>query len=167
MNFLHVKDELFTPSQCKELINKFKPKTKKNYYKAGDYFFYDFDFKIIEKEVSTLLQEYRQLYPAIDLTFEHWRFTQARFKYFPPGHFFAPWHVEHGMEFPLRVAGIVIYLSTHKTGTEFFTGKEHIISQMGRAIMYPTAFTHAHRGHPCPEKKDRYILTTYADFFRE
>ena len=167
MNFLYVRDELFTPSQCRKLISKFESKTKKNYNKESDYFFYDFDLKNIEKEIDVLVQEYRQLYPVIDLTYERWRFTRVRFKHFPSKHAFAHWHVDHGMIYPFRIVGVLIYLSTHKTGTEFFIGKEHITSQIGRAIMFPTSFTHAHRGHLCPDKKDRYILTTYGTLSRE
>ena len=162
MDFLYVKDKLFTATKCKELINKYKPKTKKNYFKEGDYFFYDFDFKIIDKEITTLIHEYRKRYPVVDLTLEPWRFGSARFKYYPGGHSFAHWHVDHGMQYSLRIIAVLIYLTKHKTGTEFFMPPTHITSEIGRAIMFPTSFTHAHRGHLCPDKKDRCILTTYA-----
>jgi len=167
MDFLYIRDKLLEPSQCQKLINKFKSKTKKNYHKGGNYFFHDFDLKPLEKEINTLIQEYRQLHPVIDLTYDRWRFTRMRFKHFPAEHSFAHWHVDHGMIHSLRIVGILIYLSSHKTGTEFFMNKEHIISQIGRAIMFPTSFTHAHRGHLCPDKKDRYILTTYGTLSRE
>ena len=54
----------------------------------------------------------------------------------------------------------MIYLSTHKCGTEFHDGLL-ILSHIGRLTIFPSYFTHTHRGQVCPEKKDRYLLGGY------
>ena len=41
-----------------------------------------------------------------------------------------------------------------------------IMSVKGRATLFPAYFTHTHKGHICPEKKDRYIITGYVNFVR-
>jgi hypothetical protein len=161
-DFMHVKDKLFTAPACKNFIKKFKNKTKNNYSKVGDYFFYDFDYQLIEKEIEILVQEYRKHYPAVDMFKDHWHFSNPRFKHFPPGHAFSHWHCDHGVEHSLRIASILIYLTNHKTGTQFLTQNKTIPAQTGRAVMWPTSYTHVHRGQLCPDKIDRYIISTYA-----
>ena len=57
----------------------------------------------------------------------------------------------------------MIYLSTHECGTKFFDGN-YIKSKKGRLAIFPSYFTHTHRGMPCPEKKDRYMFGGYFNF---
>lgn len=161
-DFIHTKDNLFTDLTCKNFIKKFKNKTQSNYSKVGNYFFYDFDYRLIENEVEILVQEYRNHYPVIDMFKDRWQFSSPRFKHFPPGHAFSHWHCDHTAENPLRIAAILIYLTSHQTGTEFLTQNKTIQAQTGRAVMCPTSYTHIHRGELCPDKIDRYIISTYA-----
>ena len=51
-------------------------------------------------------------------------------------------------------------------GTEFFNN-EVIQSELGKVVLFPAYFTHTHRGQVCPEKKDRYLLTGYLEFFKK
>ena len=74
-------------------------------------------------------------------------------------------HSEQSIEDP-RVLSILVYLSDHNCGTEFYNGFT-IKSVKGRAMVFPPYWTHAHKGQPCPDKKFRYILSAYATFERK
>ena len=79
---------------------------------------------------------------------------------------FINWHSEHSFSYPFRVLSLQIYLSNHNCGTEFF--RDIIInSNCGRGILFPSYFTHTHRGIVCPDKKDRYIITGYLTFIND
>ena len=43
----------------------------------------------------------------------------------------------------------------------YFYSKEIVISKKGRLMVFPTYWTHTHRGQPCPENKNRYIMSAY------
>ena len=116
---------------------------------------------IIAPITSALTQEYVKHFPAINLTQTQWYTGKWRFKHFPPGYHFASWHSEHCFAHPYRIGCIIFYLSDHNCGTEFYSTREVITSKAGRAVIFPTSWTHTHRGQLCPDKKDRYIMSTY------
>ena len=55
------------------------------------------------------------------------------------------------------------YLSDHNCGTEFYNGCM-VKSVKGRSLLFPPYWTHAHKGQPCPDNKERYILSAYGVF---
>ena len=61
-----------------------------------------------------------------------------------------------------RILSILVYLSNHNCGTEFYNGKV-IKSVKGRALIFPAFWTHTHKGQPCPDNKYRYILSAYVN----
>ena len=86
-----------------------------------------------------------------------------RFKKFKGKKYFDKWHSENCIKYPNRVLNLMIYLSDHDCGTEFFNG-EVIPSVTGNAVIFPSYFTHTHKGQPCPKGKTRYIITGYFNF---
>ena len=56
---------------------------------------------------------------------------------------------------------------TDELMNEFSGYDKTIMSVKGRATLFPAYFTHTHKGHICPEKKDRYIITGYVNFVRK
>lgn len=116
---------------------------------------------IIRPLTDLIIQEYRTRFPAINYTETLWGVGDWRFKHFPPGYSFQDWHHEHGFDNPLRIACILVYLSDHNCGTEFLATGETIKSITGRAIIFPTSWTHTHRGQVCPDNKSRYIMSAY------
>ena len=161
MNFIYSQEDIITPRKCEELIKELLPQTKNNFYEQGQYYFKDFNFEKIQKEMDLLVKAYRKEYPTVDLTYDRWECSVPRFKHYPPNHSFSSWHCDHGVGHPLRIAAIIIYLSNHQKGTEFLMQNVHVSSKVGRALIFPAAYTHVHQGHPCPDKKDRYIISTY------
>jgi hypothetical protein len=169
-NFILTKDNFFTENECTEIINYFKDKTKKpenNYlnYLQSDIEQSPYMFSVSTKILS-YIDEYKQLYPESNETSSYWGFTNMRFKHFMPGKNFDSWHSEHSFYYPYRMLSIMIYLSNHNCGTEFYNG-DIIKSKAGRLTIFPAYFTHTHRGQVCPENKDRYLLTGYFNFVRQ
>ena len=95
-------------------------------------------------------------------TSSYWGLTELRLKKFRPNYCFTDWHSEHCITSPLRMMNVQIYLTTHKSGTEFFDG-EVIQSKKGRLTFFPSYFTHTHRGMPS-FKTEKEILTGWYSY---
>ncbi len=87
----------------------------------------------------------------------------VRFKWWKPGNFFSRWHSEHALKYPYRVLSFLIYLSDNDCSTEFLNYR-NVRTKAGRGIMFPSYFTHEHRGSPCGKGLDRYIISGYFGF---
>ena len=118
---------------------------------------------ILNKRLPTITDMYKQMYPEINYTGSFWRLTNLRFKKYNPGKSYDRWHSEHSIRNPHRILNVIIYLSDHYCGTEFYDD-ETIFSRAGRITIFPSYFTHTHRGQKCPENKTRYILSGYFNF---
>jgi hypothetical protein len=157
-------DDLITPAQCKELISKYSELEKKDLETYLAYEWRDLKFEEepwLKPVLQLIITEYIKAFPSMQYTNTVFECESWRFKHFPPGYHFSNWHSEHSYIYPYRVACVILYLSDHNCGTEFFSNKEVIQSKMGRAVIFPTFWTHTHRGQLCPENKDRYIMSAY------
>ena len=110
------------------------------------------------------LSAYRAEFPQLDYIDNGLEFSPWRFKHFPPTYAFDRWHSEHNLQVADRVLCIILYLSDNECGTEFMHDSTVIESRMGRAVVFPTFWTHTHRGQLDPLGLDRYIMSTYAHF---
>ena len=167
-DYILIKDNFLSVNECRELIDKFSVNTKSG-KDWQEYNYYDLDsdnFKLLDIKIGTVLDDYINLYPEVDLTTSPWALTNLRYKHFLPGKSFANWHSEHSFNYPNRVLSIQIYLSDHDCGTLFYNGKK-IMSKSGRVAIFPAYFTHTHKGEVCPENKDRYLLTGYVSFISQ
>lgn len=117
--------------------------------------------KLLNDITASIVNSYCNKFPQITMTADKWCIPSWRFKHFPPGYHFSDWHSEHVHNEPYRIACIILYLSDHDCGTEFYDG-EVVGSKIGRAMMFPTFWTHMHRGQVCPQNKHRYIMSAYA-----
>ena len=164
-DFILVEDNVFSKKECENIITKYSNKTTKAKKEMLDYFFLtvslnDFGY---EDKINKVLNSYKNKFEEINKTSSLWCLGDLRFKHFKPGHSFNKWHSEHCLTYPNRVLSLQIYLSEHDCGTEFYNGKV-IKSKIGRVTIFPSYFTHTHRGQVCPDKKDRYIITGYYNF---
>jgi len=166
-NFIYIEDNFFDKKICQNIIEKYKNKTLKGLtYTGYDYFFLKNDDILLEeiyKKLQNSMKDYLNLYPEANLTKDRYILQEVRFKHFKPGNSFSEWHSETGYNAPNRVLNMMIYLSEHNCGTEFFDSST-IKSEIGRLTIFPSYFTHTHRGQVCPENKDRYILGGYFNF---
>jgi hypothetical protein len=171
-NFIYVKDNFLFDEECDQIINFFKKIPEKTFSKEGNYegVFLTDESDYLKNDVLSFLKsrsqnelnEYIKLYPELNFT-RPFYLTEIRFKHWKENNFFDSWHSEHSENNPLRVLNFMIYLSTHDCGTQFLD-KRIIKSEKGKLVIMPSYFTHTHRGMPCPDKKDRYMISGYFNF---
>ena len=170
-NFIHIEDNFLLENECDEIINYFS-KLNLEYNEIGSYhgIFINQgsphldspELLFLKGRFQKALNNYAYNYPELNFV-NSFSLREIRFKHWKPNKFFDNWHSEHGSETPNRILNFMIYLSTHECGTKFFDGN-YIKSKKGRLAIFPSYFTHTHRGMPCPEKKDRYMFGGYFNF---
>jgi len=165
-NFILIKDKIFSKKECKHIINTYSKNCVKGEKPLFGYNFYD--IKIFEHydKIAPVVKEYQETFKGIEMTPSKWRLGGFRFKHFKPGKNYDCWHSEHAISYLARVLNVQVYLSDHNCGTEFLDHKT-IKSVIGRVAIFPSYFTHTHRGQVCPENKNRYILTGYMEFYEK
>jgi hypothetical protein len=76
------------------------------------------------------------------------------------------WHCEaHSRESCHRVLAWMVYLNDVAEGgeTEFLYQHKRINAKQGTLVIFPSAFTHAHRGNP-PLSNAKYVITGWVEF---
>lgn len=79
---------------------------------------------------------------------------------------FHVWHAENVERVHSnRVATFILYLNdVHEGGeTEFLYQSLRVKPETGKLVIWPAAYTHAHRGNP-PLKETKYIMTGWLEF---
>ena len=164
-------DNMLTKKQCEELIEANTNLDNSDLESHVGYEYCDIfnwrNHEILAPLTFKAIEEYKVRFPEIELTPNCWRLEVWRFKHFPPGYHFKEWHSEQSHEYPHRIASMMIYLSDHDCGTEFIATGEVIKSKAGRVVMFPSSWTHTHRGQLCPENKSRYIMSIYAELMNQ
>ena len=167
-NFIHIKDCFLNKNECNIVIDYYKNNSEKHSGKYGNYTAVNLSedtlkntdvFSFLKNRFQLELNEYIKLYPELNFV-GPFRLNELRIKHWKPNKFFEKFHSEHCFESNLRILNFMIYLTEHKCGTQFLD-KRIIKSETGRLVIMPSYFTHTHRGTPCPEKKDRYMLSGY------
>jgi hypothetical protein len=168
MNHVLVINNALSNEECDLIINALKNKAQKTLKSPWNYKYHDFsdqeENELLNNLGGKLIERYKQTYPEINITHDPWILQPFRFKEFLPGKYYDAFHSEQGLNSP-RLLSILVYLSNHNCGTEFFNGTM-VQSIKGRALIFPPFWTHVHKGQPCPDKKHRYILTAYSNFVK-
>ena len=178
IDFLLTLDNALTTIDCDEFIAEAHRGglSSKHLETHLSYRHYDFplDHPVLQDLNARCISAYRSQFPSLDYMDNSYTLAQWRFKHFPPDYAFDRWHSEHNLALPHRVVCIIVYLSDHSCGTEFMHTGDVISSVSGRAVVFPTFWTHTHRGQLCPQGKDRYIMSNYlylqpsnSDFVRD
>jgi 2OG-Fe(II) oxygenase superfamily len=96
------------------------------------------------------------------------RATSFKLQRTSPGGGYHIWHGEQGESHPSRVLAYSLYLNTipvEEAGeTEFLYQKLRINPVENTMVVWPAAFTHAHRGNPVLGNKYKYIATGWFSF---
>ena len=168
-NFQLTIDDFLNPKECDGIIERYN-----NLLTPGEDAYLNYEkhdiendrdlIDILNKRLPIVNNLYKQFYPEIDCTGSYWKLTNLRLKKYNPGKSYDKWHSEHSLRNPHRILNIIIYLSDHNCGTQFYNG-ETILSKTGRLSIFPSYFTHTHRGQMCPENKPRYIIGGYYNFY--
>ena len=182
-SFICVQDEALPASLCDEIISFFEQSEKK--FKGR---VVDANGNRIEDEkerVSTDLDLSgeagsdskidRELYRLVNRAFNTYvdmfgvlrSFSINDTSYFvtryPKGEGFYDWHIDAANEATInRIFSCVVYLNTVDEGgeTEFFYQKLSVKPKKGRLILFPSSWTHLHRG-AAPVSSDKFIMTTF------
>ena len=164
MNYIHIIDNSLSQEECDIIIDNYSKKIEGYLKEPWNYSYCDIPYEdeILQKLAVKIIESYKNKYPEVNYTHEKWSLKNFRFKIFKPGDYYDTLHSEQGSE-NQRLLSILIYLSNHNCGTEFFN-KTMVQSVKGRAVIFPAYWTHAHKGQPCPDKKTRFILSAYATF---
>jgi len=164
MNHICINNDSLSEEECDTLINKYSIKLKNSTTPPLNYDYYDtsYEDEILKNLADKILPEYKKQNPEINCTPGFWSLKQFRFKKFKPGKSYDEFHSEQSYGKP-RVLSVLTYLSNHNCGTEFIDGRM-VKSIKGRSLLFPAFWTHAHKGQPCPENKERYVLSAYATF---
>lgn len=94
--------------------------------------------------------------------------TGYKIQRYPRGEGHFTWHVDSfGPLAESRLLALILYLNDVETGgeTEFHHQARAVRPQAGRAILFPTAWTHMHRG-AVPESGDKYVISSFFEFPR-
>ena len=164
LNHVLIIDSFLTPEECNKIIQMYAPLKSRV---LGDHSGYEDwnvhpgseKLKFLVKKLEKVTIKYREKFPEVNYL-DRTVLDECRIKLFRPGKHYAGWHADHSPAWPARILGLMIYLSDHQCGTEFFNG-EVVRSKQGRLIMWPSSFTHTHRGQKCPENKNRYLFSGY------
>jgi len=76
------------------------------------------------------------------------------------------WHCDSDSVYTSRrMMAVILYLNTVEEGgeTEFLHQSMRVPPVQGTLILFPSAWTHPHRGNP-PLKGNKYIMTTWLEF---
>ena len=181
MNFIIKDDTLLTKQECTDIIqwvfnNKnLIPDTniensEYNYCEiidgaSGDSFgesLSNISLQPIARAITKLVNSYLEEYPET-IPLDEWNVEYIRFKWWKPGYSYSVWHSEHSKSCPYRVLSFLIYLSDNDAETQF-KRYENVATKAGCGIIFPSYFTHHHRGSPCKMGLDRYVLSGYCSF---
>lgn len=83
-----------------------------------------------------------------------------------PGGGYHVWHSESGSHsFSKRIVAYILYLNDVSQGgeTEFLYQHRRVIPKERSLVIFPAAYTHAHRGNP-PLRGTKYIMTGWVEF---
>jgi len=120
---------------------------------------------IIKKYFKLLqigLNDYLAKYPFVD-TMSLWSKEPTNIQHYLPNGGYHSWHFERNTnEHPMISRGLVFmtYLNdvTDKGETEWYYQNYKIQPKKGLSVIWPTDFTHTHRGIPSPTQ-EKYIVT--------
>jgi len=166
MNNVMILDNIFDSKECDNLIERTESLMGNEMPPPWNYVYYDFPYNDSVSVIGeNIIDKYLEIYPEINLTFNKWSLENFRIKRFNPGKFYDSWHSENGVQAP-RILAILIYLSDHNCGTEFYDNTV-VQSKKGRALVFPAFWTHTHRGQSCPDNKSRYVMSAYVTLKEE
>ena len=117
--------------------------------------------------LSSCLEEYKKKYPYSNSVAEFSCYENIKIQHYKPGEGFYNWHAENEGygETKLRHLVFMTYLNTvDNAGTEFYHQDITTPCEKGLTVIWPSAWTHFHRGVTNNEK-EKFIITGWFDFY--
>ncbi len=132
-----------------------------NYRKEWFTFTHDTEYSgVVNFALADSLEKYTDEYFGLFYNTRFISITQ-KLQVTPPTGGFHGWHCEHGYNAAERVLAWMIYLNDLPEGegeTEFLHQRCRLKPTKGQCVIFPSSFTHTHRGNP-PLTTTKYILT--------
>jgi len=117
-------------------------------------------------ELESCINDYKLKYPVLD-SYGPWGITEEfLIQWYKPNEGFYEWHAERGTATPSkRILVFMTYLNdvTDEGETEFKYQQLKTKPEKGLTLIWPTDFTHLHRGIPS-KTQDKYIVTGWYSF---
>ena len=174
-----------SPDLCDEIRNKVKEKKhlfhsaeKDNPDGIRNYSYTSFNEMHLNdlgtkyfKNLDSVLTEYKKKYPYSD-DVQYYGMFRYKIQYYKPNNFYSELHCENtggndnGKENEVfRHLVFMTYLNDIEEGgeTEFYHQNIKIKPEKGLTLIWPTIWTHVHRGCHTPEEK--FIITGWYEFF--
>jgi hypothetical protein len=184
-NFIRVYDNVLDKEFCTHLIKKFSEYEKMNFVLNRqqsisqrkkhqqdsdvvlmcslliDNFLKEEIFNRLNPHASRYMNEF-----SIMAEMSQMEMQQLKLQRYKIGQGFHEWHCEvNGLNQCHRVFNWQVFLNDVEEGgeTEFLYLHKRIKPKMGSMLVFPSYFTHAHRGH-CPLSGEKYILNGWVNF---
>ncbi len=117
--------------------------------------------------LSNVLEKYKKKYPYCSDTVSEWSlWTNVKIQHYKPSEGFKAWHAENdgSGHHKLRHLVFMTYLNTaENAGTEFCHQGIKTPCQKGLTLIWPSAWTHTHRG-VINNTQEKIIITGWYDF---
>ena len=171
----------FSKEWCEDVISSTKNHTQNfkqntqirksyDYYNDTSVSFFDVNTKLGEDFCLKFWEDYFSVY--IDKCKLSPRFVEdlyisdLKFQSTAPTEGYHLWHYEQGPQNPFRWGVYTLYLNDIEEGgeTEFLLQQTRIKPTRGTLCIFPSGYTHIHRGNP-PLNHTKYILTGWLDYF--
>ena len=177
MNFIEIYDGALSSKECEIIIKYFekshqvrgrtsmgyKPE-EKNCLQIESTKFSDGKQAscILHSVIKNYLSKYSNKYEAVDQCIGSWEpsdvYNIQKYETVEDG--YKVWHCEQNKGSD-RTLAWMFYLNDAKSGTEFMY-YPNIRAKMGRCAIWPSGWTHVHRG--APNKSLKYIVTGWASY---
>ena len=108
--------------------------------------------------LTKAIKEYEKQYETVSLLAPYSVVENPRIQYYKKGWGFKAWHCERGWNTNRMLVWMVFLNDVEDGGTEFMYQKIKIPARKGLLLMWPSDFTHTHRGI-ISQTKEKYILT--------
>ena len=146
--------------------------------KESDMYFLENEPNLIVAENNvTILQEYiettwecynklKEKYVGLGDLGLHKMGYSVKIQKYKPSQGYHVWHCDSdGMQTSLRLIVSTLYLNTVKSGgeTEFLYQSQRVQAKQGTLALFPTYWTHLHRGNP-PLEGNKYIINGWLEF---
>ena len=108
--------------------------------------------------LTKAIKEYEKQYYVVSLLANYSIIENPKIQYYKKGWGFKSWHCERGWNTNRMLVWMVYLNDVEDGGTEFMYQKIKIPARKGLLLMWPSDFTHTHRGI-ISQTKEKYILT--------
>jgi len=129
---------------------------------------HDYYLKNYLHHLTVVIENYKQKFPYCDKNLNRWSiYRNIKIQHYKPGEGFYQWHSENDGfgDNKRRHLAFMTYLNNIEDGgTEFYHQKIKVPCQKGLTLIWPSAWTHLHKG-VINEFEEKTIITGWYEFY--